>query len=236
MKRVAIVAIFLISGAVAAEEPPTLYGSVRTSIAHLGRAGFDGEQAAIQWLGTAFVIDDRCTLATAKHVIEGIPETQLIVRFQSADGASARTHRARLEASSSTRDLALLRFGPSQGAKKFCRDWQPLPIASAKPGVERTGQPIQIFGFPALEGAPPRDLPIVRSGLVASAELEWRGEPMLLLDLTGVPGFSGSPVLLEATGEVIGVVYGPGRTQRMYDFEWATPLTPDEVTTLLEQP
>jgi hypothetical protein len=39
-----------------------------------------------------------------------------------------------------------------------------------------------------------------------------------------VPGFSGAPVVLAATGEVIGLVFGPGRTEREYDLEWATPL------------
>ncbi len=51
---------------------------------------------------------------------------------------------------------------------------------------------------------------------------------MLLLDLMGVPGFSGSPVVLIDTGEVIGVVFGPGPTQRGFGFEWATPLLPSD--------
>jgi hypothetical protein len=52
---------------------------------------------------------------------------------------------------------------------------------------------------------------------------------MLLLDLTGVPGFSGAPVVLRESGEVFGVVFGPGRTQRQYDLEWATPITQQDL-------
>ncbi len=59
---------------------------------------------------------------------------------------------------------------------------------------------------------------------------------MLLLDLTGVPGFSGAPVILESSGEVIGVVYGPGRTERVYDLEWATPLTESDHARWLSDP
>lgn len=205
----------------------TLYARVKSSVAHLGRAGFQGEQAAIQWLGTAFLIDDRCTLATAKHAIEGIPEGQLIVRFQAADGATARTVTVRRFAESETMDLAFLKFGPIESPKRYCAadEWKPLRLAAETSGAALTGRPVQILGYPALEGAPPRDIPIVREGVVASAELQWRGKAMLLLDLTGVPGFSGGPVILTDTEEVIGVVYGPGRTERVYDLEWATPLT-----------
>ena len=53
-----------------------------------------------------------------------------------------------------------------------------------------TGEPVLVAGFPMLEGEQPKDKPILRRGIVASAELEWREGPMLLLDLTGVPGFT----------------------------------------------
>jgi hypothetical protein len=56
---------------------------------------------------------------------------------------------------------------------------------------------------------------------------------MLLLDLLGVPGFSGSPVVRLETGEVVGVIYGPGPTKRAFGFEWATPLSPDDHTTAI---
>jgi hypothetical protein len=51
---------------------------------------------------------------------------------------------------------------------------------------------------------------------------------MILLDLFGVPGFSGSPVILKEEGAAIGVVYGPGPTERESGFEWATPIGLDD--------
>ena len=110
--------------------------------------------------------------------------------------------------------------------RSFCRsELQPiLPIEQFDPQA-LTGEPVLVAGFPVLEGRQPRDIPILRKGIIASSELEWENEAMLLLDLSGVPGFSGAPVVLESTGQVVGIVFGPGRTSREYDFEWATPLS-----------
>ena len=236
--RLVLIALFSISlcgagpAAEAADSPPvTLYERVRGSVAHLGWAGMQGDQAAIQWLGTAFLVDDRCTLATAKHVIDGVKDDQLIVRFQDKDGETAKTFSARLLSQDDVSDLAFLKFGPERSPQSFCgkKNWSPLRIARSGERRALTGEEIRIFGFPAIEGAPPRDLPVLRGGIVASAELSWRGQPMLLLDLTGIPGYSGGPVVLHPSGEVIGVVFGPGRTERVYDLEWATPLTPADL-------
>ncbi len=41
-------------------------------------------------------------------------------------------------------------------------------------------------------------------------------------------------MILEATGEAIGVVYGPGRTERVFDVEWATPLSAGDYTEAVE--
>ncbi len=178
---------------VAASEPePTRFQQLSRAVAHLGQAGFDGEHGAIQWLGTAFLVDDRCTVVTAKHAIEGIPEGSLILRFL-GPGDRVFTHIARVIHTAENVDLAFLKFGPESGQKRFCGGLQaePLALRSTHDRARLTGEEVWVLGYPALEGAPPRDVPIVRSGVVASAELDWRGSPMLLLDLTGMPGFSG---------------------------------------------
>jgi hypothetical protein len=204
----------------------TLYQRVRHGLAHLGQAGFQGEQAAIQWLGTAFLVDENCTVVTAKHAVEGIPEDQLVLRFLGQEAGTVRTYPARVLHFVDDRDLAFLTFGPAKKNKRVCGNegFQPIRIREGGERVQLTGRSIVVLGYPILEGTPPRDVPVVRRGGVASAEMDWRGRPMLLLDLTGVPGFSGAPVILESSGEAIGVVYGPGRTERVYDLEWATPL------------
>jgi S1-C subfamily serine protease len=205
--------------------PPTRFQQLRGGLAHLGQAGLHGEQGAIQWLGTAFLVDDRCTVVTAKHAIEGIPDGSLMLRFLGANDR-VYTHLARV-IHTADNDLAFIKFGPETDQKRFCADLaaRPLPIHTTAERSRLTGAAVWVLGYPALEGAPPRDIPVVRRGIVASADLDWRGAPMLLLDLTGMPGFSGGPVILEESGEVIGVVYGPGRTERVFDVEWATPVS-----------
>ncbi len=205
---------------------PTRFQQLRSGVAHLGQAGLEGDRGAIQWLGTAFLVDDRCTVVTAKHAIENIPDGSLMLRFLGPEDRVF-THMARLIHTTEEADLAFLKFGPETGQKRFCAglDARPLAVRSGGDRARLTGEPVWVLGYPALEGAPPRDVPIVRRGIVASAELDWLGRPMLLLDLTGMPGFSGGPVILERTGEAIGVVYGPGRTDRVFDVEWATPLS-----------
>jgi len=137
-----------------------------------------------------------------------------------------RTFKARVAWEDPDTDLALLDFAGSKFDRQFCRGkLQPLPLIERFDPAALTGRTVLVAGFPVLERDQPPDVPILRRGIVASSELQWDGRPMLLLDLTGVPGFSGSPVILEDTGEVIGVVFGPGRTRRQYDLEWATPVT-----------
>ena len=97
-------------------------------------------------------------------------------------------------------------------------------------GATLAGEPIFIAGFPAIEGEEPRDVPVIRRGSIASGEFLWSERAMLLLDLTGIPGFSGAPVVLESTGEVVGVVFGTGRTPREYGTTWATPLVRGDLT------
>jgi len=219
--------LLLLSAPAVWAEGGTPYERTRFGLAHLGQAGFQGGDAAIQWLGTAFIVDELCTVVTAKHAVEGVPEDGLVLRFLGREENKVRTHPARIVYLSDERDLAFLSFGPTKRTKRWCaaEGFQTIPIRPAGDRVKLTGEPVIVMGYPALEGRPPRDVPVVRRGGIASAELNWRDQAMLLLDLTGVPGFSGAPVILEASGEVVGVVYGPGRTDRVYDFEWATPLT-----------
>jgi S1-C subfamily serine protease len=182
---------------------------------------------AVQWLGSGVLVGRECTVATAKHAIENIDRTKLIVRFlHPTDPEAVRTFKAQVVYEDPERDVALLDFAGSKFDRQFCRtQLKALPLVERFERFELTGRPVLVAGFPVLERDKPPDVPILRRGIVASSELQWDGRPMLLLDLTGVPGFSGSPVVLEDSGEVIGLVFGPGRTRRQYDLEWATPLS-----------
>ena len=47
------------------------------------------------------------------------------------------------------------------------------------------------------------DVPAVRKGHIASTEISIDLVPMLFLDLVSLGGYSGSPVILEATGHML---------------------------------
>ena len=212
----------------APSDAQALVRSLRNGVAHVGYGSEAGERVELRWLGTGFLTGKRCTVVTAKHLLEDVPPERLIVRFEHpAEPGSALTFNARATGSDPERDLAYLTLAELPGGHDPCAAGvlRPLPLADELDPRGVAGADVLVLGFPALEGEQPREVPIVRRGSVASAELSWSGKPMLLLDLTGVPGFSGAPVVLSATGEVIGVVFGPGRTQREYDLEWATPIT-----------
>jgi hypothetical protein len=124
------------------------------------------------------------------------------------------------------RDLAFLRALRPDG--KPCRllNLKRLPLIKSINAPDlQGGEIVFIAGYPRLwKDRPAMDLPIARRGIIASTEMKHRGNPMLLLDLSGWPGYSGSPVILEKTGEVIGLVSGRP-TKRTADFELATPIT-----------
>jgi hypothetical protein len=207
----------------------------RPALAQVGLAGSLGEQVAIRWLGTGFLAGRPCTVVTAKHILQGVDRTLLVVNVPSAgDADRILTLPAGTVVEDPEKDIALLELGGLPGSP--CGGPRPerLSVAPAFRARAWTGEPVLVAGFPGLEGQQPRGVPILREGIIASAELELNGAPMLLLDIAGVPGFSGAPVILKATGEVIGVVFGPGRTDRNYDLEWATPISSGDLKQLGE--
>ena len=214
------------------------FREMKRSIVHVGIVQTRGELVATQWLGTGFVTDRDCTVLTARHLLIDLPATaSLVLRFLDPENPDAvRTFRSSIVARSESADLAVLRPTATRLTRDFCRkEIRPLPLITVFERDQWTGEEISVLGFPVLEGEQPRDLPILRRGIIASAELEWEDRPMLLLDLTGVPGFSGSPVIRLRDGMVLGVVHGPGLTSRVYDFEWATPVTQEVLETLLAE-
>ncbi len=208
--------------------PRTPLQTVTLSLVHVGRGTGSNGAVRVAWLGTGFLVDDRCTIATAKHILRNVPDDEILIRMHDPEGDGLVTAPATQIYASADRDLSFLKVRTPPGQRCSSGDIVASPLAGRFDPDALNGKEVRILGYPVLEGDQPRDVAIVKQGIVASAELEWDGEPMLLLDLTGVPGFSGAPVILQETGEVIGVVFGPGRTERQYDLEWATPITVDD--------
>lgn len=220
-------ALVLSASSLVAADGRALFERLRPSLAMVGAVS--GEDGSIRWLGTGFVVDRRCRVATAWHVLFDVPDSRWAVRFEAPSGDGETRGMVvpmRLSDRRPRSDVAILEVDPGPGGPSGCPAAIPaLPIAKTFGGAAWSAEDVWVYGFPAIEGEAPREVPIARRGAIASAELAWEGRSMLLLDLTGIPGISGGPVVLARTGEVVGVVFGPGRTGREYDLEWATPLT-----------
>jgi hypothetical protein len=191
---------------------------------HVGQAA--GDTGTLDhWLGSGFLVDGSCTVVTAKHLFDLADRRRLLVRYQTPkDRTTVQTLRAAVIGETVDRDLAYLRLTMPDGRPCRTDELRPLPLFPRFDARTLAGESVLIAGFPRL-GPYDVDIPVVRRGIVASAEgTDDAKKPVLLLDLTGVSGFSGSPVVLERTGEVIGVVYGPGLIERFADFEIATPI------------
>ena len=203
------------------------FGQDRHGVVHVGMYQGESQEAqlrSIKWLGTAFLVDQQCTFATAKHILAGANLKEIVVRFQFPNDLSrVRTLPVRVLYQSPNEDIAVLKIDQFSG--KPCESGS-LHAFQLFSGDLKTlaGEVAFIIGYPVI-GEEDVDLPVIRTGIVSSAEVTWASGPMLLLVLLGVPGYSGSPVVLAGTNEVIGIVFGPGPTQRAFGFEWATPLT-----------
>jgi hypothetical protein len=209
------------------------FEALRTSMALIGHEVDAGGRPGVTWLGTGFMVDRKCTLASAKHIFHGVNADRFVVRLQSADRERAPILRARVLYRKPELDLVFLQLvGAAMGQGQCPAELRDhLELAEAfDDGL--VGEPILLPGFPLIEGEPP-GFPVLRRGYVSSAELEWDGSPMLLLDLRSAPGFSGSPVILERTGQVVGVLFGSGLTPREYDLTWATPITRGDLRSAL---
>jgi len=202
----------------------------KTGIFHIGQLIGSDENSDIEWLGSAFLLDDTCTFATAKHVFKNANKENLVVRFRHPDdNTTVLTLPIRILYEDSKSDLAFLKIDTVNNQPCKSKINYSFNISSEYVMRSLTGETVFIIGYPILSKIKDDiDIPVVRKGIVSSTEIKFDSQPMILLDLIGVPGFSGSPVILESTGEVIGIIYGPGPTERIFGFEWATPITQKE--------
>ena len=204
--------------AVTAEE--SLVEKLRSAVVKIGR--LDADRSFVP-LGTGFFVDGACTIATANHVVR--TSARVTVQAPAATGGRPLFGSAEVLKRFEQNDIAFLQVDLGE---KPCEGYGHLPPPARIRQRELNGAEVLIAGFPSLEGGLTTRTPVYRRGIVASGEFGVPSGgtrvPMYLLDLTGIPGFSGSPVVLAESGEVIAIVHGPRRTERKFDLEWATPL------------
>ena len=200
------------------------FDKLRNGIIHVGEQ--KGNNEPPKWLGSGFLVDTQCTFATAKHLLANAARDAIVIRFQLPhDLGKVKTIRARVLFEFPDRDLLFLRIDRVDGNRCQSGNLNPLQLSDRAPDTKLVGQDIAIIGFPLITSASNLDIPILRVGVISATEITLENARVILLDLHEVPGFSGSPVILKATAQVVGVVFGPGPTERLYGFEWATAIT-----------
>lgn len=212
------------------------FQAVRDAIIHLGLSAPSDENSKQgpeldRWLGTGFLVDEECMVMTAKHVIEGVDRDRLLGAFQLPGNRSrAKFLAAEIVDDAAEKDVALVRLkDPHPGRRCRFSKLHPLELGAASIH-EPAGEEVVVAGFPRIAPKKAGNLSVVilRKGFVASTEIAVDGQQMLLLDLSSVPGYSGSPVFHPLSQKVVGVILGPLLTERSADFAWATPVSVDD--------
>lgn len=216
----------------------TLFKDMRSGIVHIGLISSESKPENIiieKWLGTGFLVDSESTFITAKHVLKNIDKEKIAIRFQlPSDLLKVRTLKADLIYQDDKKDLAVLKIFQFKKKPYKSGELHIFPLLEKENIKSLVGEEIVIIGYPVIANKN-IDIPIIRNGIISSNEIEWPSGTMLLLDLLGVPGFSGSPVILRKSGHVVGVVFGPGPTQRAFGFEWATPFYKGDYDRIMPQ-
>jgi S1-C subfamily serine protease len=198
---------------------PDIVDQVRPSIVGIGTA-YPPRQPnrkgdPVSYLGTGFVVGNGLQIVTNAHVIPDQldEENNQTLAVFSGRGADAKAHPAKVVATDSDHDLAVLEI---QGS--------PLPALSfGDSDSVREGQEIAFTGFPI--GMVLGLYPVTHRGIVSVitpiarpmensrnlnaaqlAHLRKNRFDAFQLDATAYPGNSGSPVYEAETGKVIGVL------------------------------
>lgn len=203
----------LLSWTVAAEERADLVARIKPSIVGVGTT-LPTRRPPNQLRGTGFVIGDGRIVVTNAHVLpEALDEAhrERLTIF-TGSGREPDIHVATVAARDAEHDLVLLRI---EGA--------PLPaLLLGDSTAVREGDDILFIGFPIgavlglypvthrgiVSAITPLAIPAVSSRDLTTQRLRALGNPypVLQLDATAYPGNSGSPVITEQSGRVIGVV------------------------------
>jgi S1-C subfamily serine protease len=135
--------------------------------------------------GTGFFIDDRGTIATNHHVIDGTDH----VRIKLIDGTIL--DQVELLTSDPEVDLALLRVDPAK------LTGSPKPVVLGDSAAVTVGEPVMVIGNPlGLEHT-------LSDGLVSSRRV-YEGKKYIQMSAPTSPGNSGGPVF-DRHAKVIGV-------------------------------
>ena len=180
-------------------------------------------------LGTGFLVSADGLVLTADHVIadETNGDTvypKLFAQRYTGTGTAFESYELsvvkRLRTAGKGPDIAVLRI------TRVPRN--PLPFLQIGQAPS-AGAQILVAGFPLVfDKVYP--YPLFRQGTIASTRYNYEDTPVIVLDLTGVSGYSGSPVVDCVTGAVVAVFKGKPTAHPETNFSVAFTLNRRDVT------
>jgi hypothetical protein len=115
----------------------------------------------VKWLGTAFLLDDSCTFATAKHLFRKAGKEKIVIRFQHpSDRSKVRTLPVRILYVDDRNDIAFLKLDYVNNKPCTSKDLHMFPLLSRKGTGILTGESVFIIGHPTLAKKEEIDIPV----------------------------------------------------------------------------
>jgi len=192
---------------------PETIEKVRPSVVAVGTYQPSGRPRH-QFKGTGFVVGNGHLVVTNFHVVAADLDkaSQEQLGVFSGRGTTVRYHPAKLRASDTEHDLALLSIGSrlpalQLGSAKRVREGMDIAFTGFPIGMALGLYPVTHRGIVSAISplAPPQ---VSSKALTAKAIRAMRDDPydVFQLDATAYPGNSGSPLYDQATGKVVGVI------------------------------
>ena len=172
-----------------------------------------GQPATSNLNGSGFCVGGEGLVLTAKHVIEDQSGGVIDPLYGSIliAGKPVPMKLSHVYSFPDDRDVAILKI-EKIGENSESIDPSGVPFFDLPDSSNRyrSGDEVCLCGFPGAfsdkQGNPiPTSFPMVRKGIISSLYEKFGDEKIVILDLLGVGGFSGSPVVHLESGQAIGV-------------------------------
>lgn len=214
MKKLVILIMFLNGCAMAGTNLERIYEIAFTGVAPICYV----ENKTPKIIGTGFFVTKDGYFLTCNHILSDRDKNDLSVLLFETTNQKWAAYFLEVVDKDSEHDIALLRL-------KICKTSDEAVGYIKKIGNSnkiKPGNAISFCGFPA--GETLSALPTIHAGIISSIKSSKGGkgdenfDRLFQLDASSTGGFSGSPLFLNETKEVIGIVKGYFQTEKAISF------------------
>lgn len=172
MKRIVFVILFvsiaLISTTSASKDLD--FNKLQYGVFHIGQLEDISSPADTKWLGTGFLVNKNCTIATAKHLFVNANLDHLIIKFLNPkiEGRSI-MRKSKIIYEDPVKDVAFLMPITDNPCRVDPNEFNVFALPSKFNCQRFLGQQVIIIGHPSLWPKSTIDFPIFRRGLISAS-------------------------------------------------------------------